>query len=164
MKSIILFAAFGLTAAPGGPGGDAPPGANVPERDPQEVFRKVWKAVSALEAKHPLLKEISAFDPVIERDEEKGLRSAEFIFSNNALPPGKEPAKAKDAGKPFFYVSVQVWVGNSDQPAAGMHQFRWKGETYQMWVRVFGSDPKLVETVRKTADEAASGPATAPPP
>jgi hypothetical protein len=70
------------------------------------------------------------------------------------VPQGKEAAKAKDDSKPFVHVSVSLWSGRTTAPPAGLHEFTWKGQTYQMWVRVYGSDAKLVKTVRKNVDEA----------
>ena len=80
------------------------------------------------------------------------------------MPPGKGPAKAKDEAQPFLFVSVQVWAGRSQQPPAGLREFEWKGETYQAWVQVYGSDAALVGTVRRTVDEPLLGPPAAEQP
>jgi hypothetical protein len=151
-----LTLAAGLLACAAAPtaGGDAE------ERDPQDVFRRACERLVALEAKHDLLKGVSQVKPVVERDDKEGLRSARLVFARNALPPGKGPAKAKDAAEPFFYVSVELWAGLSQQPSPDMYTFTWKGRTYQAWVRVFGSDADLVKTVRKAVDE----PLREPPP
>jgi hypothetical protein len=130
---------------------DDPPAAA--ERDPEEAFRKACELVAGLDGKHDLLKGVSKVKPAVERDDQKRLKSANFIFENNAAPPGKNAAKAKDAAKPFFYVSVQVWSGRSQSPPANLHEFAWQGQTYQMWVRVYGSDTELVKMVRKSVDE-----------
>jgi uncharacterized protein (TIGR03066 family) len=139
-----------------------PPAA--PERDPEEAFRKACELVAALEGKHALLKGVSKVKPAVQRDERKRLKSADLIFENNAVPPGKNAAKAKDDSQPFFYVSVQVWSGRSQSPPANLHEFEWQGQTYQMWVRVFGSDAELVTDVRKAIDEPLREPPLAPEP
>ena len=69
------------------------------------------------------------------------------------MSPGKNDATAKDDSKPFFYVSVQLWSGRSQSPPANLYEFKWQGQTYQMWVRVYGSDAELVKTVRKSVEE-----------
>src|SRR5262249_53602063 len=33
------------------------------------------------------------------------------------------------------------------------YEFQWQGRTYQMWVRVYGSDAELVKMVRKLVDD-----------
>ncbi len=133
------------------------------QRDPEAVFRKACDRLVAMEAKNDLLKGVSEIKPVTEQDDKKRLKSAQFVFERNATPPGKGPAKPKDEGKPFVYVSVQVWAGRSQQPPADLHEFEWKGQTYQMWVRVFGSDAELVKVVRKAVDEPLSEPSTPKP-
>jgi hypothetical protein len=134
------------------------------ERNPEEAFRKGCGLVAALEGKHPLLKGVSRVKPVFQRDEQNRLKSAEFVFANNALPPGKNAARAKDDSQPFFYVSVQVWSGRTQSPPANLHEFEWQGQTYQMWVRVFGSDAELVTAIRKAIDEPLREPPLAPGP
>ncbi len=129
-----------------------------PERDPEEAFSKACERVAALEGKHDLLKRVSRVKPVVQRDEQQRLKSADFAFENNAVPPGKNAAKAKDDSRPFFYVSVQVWLGRTQSPPANLHEFQWQGQTYQMWVRVYGSDAELVKMVRKSIDEPLSEP------
>jgi hypothetical protein len=129
-----------------------------PERDPEEAFRKACELVAALEGKHDLLQGVSQVKPAVQRDEQKRLKSAHLVLENNAVPPGKDAAKAKDDSKPFFYVSVAVWSGRSQQPPADVHEFEWKGQTYQMWVRVYGSDAELVKAVRKSVDKPLRGP------
>jgi hypothetical protein len=136
-------------------GGDPP---TIAERNPQEVFQKACERLQALEGKYGLLKGMSKVKPSIERDDNQRLKSAEFVFERNAMPPGKNPATANDDSMPFVYVSVAVWSGRSHQPPAGLHQLQWKGQTYQMWVRVFGSDAELVNAVRKAVDEPLRGP------
>jgi uncharacterized protein (TIGR03066 family) len=133
------------------PKGSNPPAA--PERDPEEAFGKACALVAALEGKHDLLKGVSTVKPAIQRDEHKRLKSGQLAFENNAVPPGKNDAKAKDDSKPFFYVSVQLWSGRSQSPPANLHEFKWQGQTYQMWLRVYGSDAELVKMVRKLVDE-----------
>jgi hypothetical protein len=129
------------------------------QRDPEEVFRKACERLVALESKHGLLNGVSKVKPVIERDQKGLLKSARLVFERNAKPPGKGPAKPKDDAEPFVYVSIQVWSGRSQQPPADLHEFEWKGQTYQMWVRVFGSDAELVKIIRKLVD----GPVRMPP-
>jgi hypothetical protein len=124
-----------------------------PERDPEEAFGKACALVAALEGKRDLLKGVSAVKPAIQRDEHRRLKSGELVFENNAVPPGKHDAKAKDDSKPFFYVSVQLWSGRSQSPPANLYEFQWQGQTYQMWLRVYGSDAQLVKMVRKLVDE-----------
>ena len=128
------------------------------KRDPEAAFRKACELVAALEGKHGLLKGVSRVKPDIQRDGQKRLKSARLVFENNAVSAGKQPARALDDSKPFFFVSVEVWSGRSQQPPADLHEFEWKGKTYQMWVRVYGSDADLVKTVRKSIDEPLSGP------
>jgi hypothetical protein len=123
------------------------------QRDPQQVFHRTCERLVALEAKHDLLKGVSEVKPVIERDEKERLKSASLVFERNAVPPDKGPAKPKDSAKPFIYVSVQVWSGGTQQPPADLHNFEWNGQTYQAWVRVFGSDGEFVKAVRKALDE-----------
>jgi hypothetical protein len=132
------------------PGG---PRLAAPARDPEEAFRKACELVAALEGKHDLLKGVSRVRPAVQRDEQKRLKSADLAFANNTVPPGMNDAKAKDPSRPFFYVSVQVWSGRSLSPPGNLHEFEWHGQTYQMWVRVYGSDAELVKRVRKSIDE-----------
>ena len=142
--------------APKEPTSGDPPA--VPQRDPEEAFRKACELVAALEGKHALLRGVSTVKPAIQRDEQKQLTSAHLTFMNNATPPGKNDARAKDDSRPFFYVSVQVWAGRTPSPPANLHEFAWQGQTYQMWVRVYGSDAELVTLVRKSVDEPLRGP------
>ena len=123
------------------------------EHNPEEAFQKACERLIALEAKHDLLKGISQVKSIVERDEKARFKSARLVFARNATSPGKEDAKAKDDSKPFFYVSVEVWSGRTQSPPGGLHEFEWKGQTYQMWVRVYGSDTDLVKAVRKTIEE-----------
>jgi hypothetical protein len=123
------------------------------KRDPEAVFRNACETVAALEGKHDLLKGVSKVKRVVQRDEQKRLKSARLVFENNAVSPDKNPAKAKDDSRPFFYVSVEIWSGHSEQPPPDLHEFEWKGQTYQMWVRIYGSDADLVKSVRKSVDE-----------
>ncbi len=131
----------------------SPPAEPTAEFDPREVFQAACNRLKALEPQWNALKGVSAVTPQIELGENKRLTSALFIFQQNAVPPGKEPAKAKDASRPFLYVSVQLWSGRSQQPPASVREFEWKGETYQAWVQVYGSDPELVAALRQTVDE-----------
>jgi hypothetical protein len=124
-----------------------------PERDPEEAFRKACALVAALEGTHDMLKGVSTVKPAIERDEHKKLKSAQLVFEKNAVPPGKNAAKAKDESKPFVYVSVELWCGRTQSPPASLYEIQWKGQTYQMWVRVYGSDADLVKLVRKLVEE-----------
>ncbi|MCI0638948.1 MAG: hypothetical protein L0Y72_22950 [Gemmataceae bacterium] len=119
-------------------GGD-PLASSKPELDPQEVFRLACDRLKNLEAKHAALKGVSKVKPRLEFDDSK-LKSAGFVFEENAVPPGKNPAKAKDEAKPFFYVSISIWSGQSQQPPAGLYGFQWKGQEYQAWVQVYGSE------------------------
>jgi uncharacterized protein (TIGR03066 family) len=158
MKDGALIGPTGSNAAArwkkvpqGQPAGGAPPAA--PERDPKVVFLKVCELVAALEGKHDLLKGVSKVKPAVQQDEQKRLKSAYLTFENNAVPPGKNDAKAKDESKPFFSLSVQLWSGRSQSPPANLHEFAWQNQTYQMWVRVSGSDAELVRLVRKAVDE-----------
>lgn len=158
MKNGVLIGPSGSSPAarwkkvPKGPmSGTDPPAA--PERDPEEVFRKACDLVAALEGKHDLLKGVAKVKPAVQWDERKRLKSAHLSFENNAVPPGKNDAKAKDDSQPFFYVSVQVWSGRTQSPPANLHEFEWQGRTYQMWVRVYGSDAELVKKVHKSVDE-----------
>jgi hypothetical protein len=109
--------------------------------------------VVALESKHALLKGVSKVKPTVQRDERERLKSADFAFENNATSPGKNAAKAKDESQPYFYVSVQLWSGRTPSPPGNLYEFQWQGRTYQMWVRVYGSDAELVKTVRKSVQE-----------
>jgi hypothetical protein len=99
-----------------------------------------------------LLKGVSDIKPVVEREEKGRLKEARLVFERNAVPPGKGPARAKDESRPFVYVSIQVWAGRSQAPSGDMHEFAWRGQTYQMWVRAFGSDARLVGAIRKATD------------
>lgn len=133
-----------------------PKGSGLPvmlERDPEEAFGKACTLVAALEGKHDMLKGVSIVKPAIERDEHKKLKSAQLVFENNAELPGKNAAKPKDESNPFFYVSVELWSGRSQSPPGGLYEFEWRGQTYQMWVRVYGSDAELVKLVRKLVDD-----------
>lgn len=134
-------------------GGDPPPASSNPELDPQEVFQSAIVRLKGLEAKHGALKGVSEVKPRLQLDDNKRVKSTDFVFEHNAVPPGKNPAKAKDDAKPFVYVSVQVWSGHSQQPPAGLRAFKWKGEEYAAWVQVYGSDADLVKAVRKAVDE-----------
>ena len=159
MKDGVLIGPLGLNAAarwkkvPQGPMANGPPPA-APERDPEKVFHKACELVAALEGKHDLLKGVSKVKPDVQWNEQKRLKSAHLAFANNAVPPGKNAAKAKDDSQPFFYVSVEVWSGRTQSPPGNLHEFAWQGQTYQMWVRVYGSDAELVKMVRKSVDEA----------
>jgi hypothetical protein len=134
------------------PGDDPAPAPAAEVRDPERVFRLACGQLLALERKHHLLKGVSEVKPALERDEKERLKSASLIFERNALPPGKGPAEPKDESKPFLYVSIQVWSGRTQQPPADLHEFEWKGQTYQMWVRVFGTDAELVKAIRRAVD------------
>lgn len=149
-----IFTAILVTLATVRMSGGGPPLASpAPELDPQKVFQAACDRLKALEAKHGTLNGISKIKPSLQLDENKRLKSASFVFEQNAVPPGKSPARAKDEAKPFFYVSVQVWSGHSQQPPAGLRTIQWKGEVYQAWVQVYGSDAGLVKAVRKAVDE-----------
>ncbi len=139
-------------------GGDAVSAPTAELRDPEKVFGKACERLKALEAKHDLLKGVSEVKPVVERDEKGRLKSAQLVVERNAVPPGKGPAKPKDESKPFVYVSIQVWSGRSQQPPVDLYEFEWKGQTHQMWVRVFGSDAEQVKAIRKAVDEQLIGP------
>jgi hypothetical protein len=134
-------------------GGEKPPASPAPELDPQEVFQAACDRLQNLEAKHGALNGVSKVKPRLQLDDNKRLKSADFVFEQNAVPPVKNPAKAKDEAKPFFYISVQVWSGHSQQPPGGLWAFKWKGEEYEAWVQVNGSNAELVEAVRKAVDE-----------
>lgn len=133
--------------------GDPPPASLKPELDPQDVFQSAIDRLKNLEAKHGTMKGVSRVKPRLRLEDNKRLKSATFVFEQNAVHPGKNPAKAIDEAKPFVYVSVQVWSGNSQQPPAGLQAFHWKGEEYAAWVQVYGSDTDLVKAVRKAVDE-----------
>jgi hypothetical protein len=149
----LVLAAAAMACTTGRtPGDDATP-APAPEfRDPEQVFAKACAQLLALERKHDLLKGVSEAQPVLERDEKLRPKSASLVFERNALPPGKGPAKPMDGSRPFIYVSIQVWSGRSQQPPADLLEFEWKGQTYQMWVRVFASDAELVKVIRRAVD------------
>jgi hypothetical protein len=132
---------------------EPPPATTARLRDPEKVFAKSCEELVALESKQPLLKGVGQIKPVLERDEKNRLKSATLVFDRNAIPPGKGPAKPKDESKPFVYVSIQVWVGYSQQPPGDLFVFEWQGQTYQMWVRVYSSDADLVKTIHKAAVE-----------
>ena len=100
-----------------------------------------------------MLKGIPKIKPVVARDQKGRLKSAELVFANNAIRPGKNEAKPTDASKPFFFLSVEAWAGRTQSPPANLHEFEWEGQVYQMWVRVYGSDAKVVAIVRKAIDE-----------
>ena len=133
--------------------GDPPPASPKPELDPQQVFQSAIDRLKDLEAKHGALKGVSEVKPRLQLDDSKRLKSTDFVFEQNVVPPGKNPAKAKDEAMPFVYVSVQVWSGHSQQPPAGLRAFKWKGKEYAAWVQVYGSDADLVKAVRKAVDE-----------
>ena len=121
-------------------------------RDPEKVFQKARAGLLELEPKYGLLKGVTKVKPVIERDERGWrLKEARLVFERNAVPLGKG-IKARDESSPFVYVSIQVWAGRTQQPPGDLFEFQWKDQTYQMWVRVFGSDAKLVEAIRKAVD------------
>ena len=124
-----------------------------PQRDPEDAFAKACALVAALEGKHDLLKGVSTIKPTMQRDKNNRLTAGALVFANNAAPPGKNDATAKDDSKPFFYVSVQLWSGRTQSPPANLYEFEWQGQTYQMWLRVHGSDAELVNTVRKSVNE-----------
>jgi hypothetical protein len=149
----MLVVALGAFAAGPTAGGDTSPAPAAERRDPEVLFRKACERLVALEARHDLLKGVSRVKPSIERDEKGRLKSARFLFEHNALPPGTGPAQPQDTSEPFFYASIQVWSGRTQQPPANLHEFEWKGQTYQMWVQVYGSDADLVKAVRKAVDE-----------
>jgi hypothetical protein len=156
MKSFCATAfavAFLVGAAASSARAEPPPAPPAEQRDPEKVFAKACEWLSALESKQPQLKGVSHVKPVIERDEKNRLKSADFVFEQNAIPPGKGPAKPKDESKPFVYVSIQAWAGRTQQPPAGLCEFEWNQQIYQMWVRVFASDADLVKAVRKTVEE-----------
>lgn len=64
--------------------------------DPEQKLRQARKRLVELEAKYAILKNVSRAKPVIERDRRGRLKSAWFVFQQNAVPPGKNPAVAKD--------------------------------------------------------------------
>jgi hypothetical protein len=150
---VALIAAVVALATARMSGGDPVPASPKPELDPQEVFQSAIDHLKGLEAKHGALKGVSEVKPRLQLDDNKRLKSTDFIFEQNAVPPGKSPAKAKDEAKPFVYVSLQVWSGHSQQPPAGLRAFKWKGEEYAAWLQVYGSDAELVQAVRKAVDE-----------
>jgi hypothetical protein len=133
--------------------GDPAPVSPKPELDPQEVFQSAIDRLKGLEPKHAMLKGVSEVKPSRQVDDIMRLKSTDFVFAQNAVPPGKNPARAKDEAKPFVYVSVQVWSGHSQQPPGGLRAFQWKGEEYSVWVQVYGSDAELVKAVRKEVEE-----------
>jgi hypothetical protein len=122
------------------------------ERNPDEVLSKSRERLAALAAKYELLKGVADVKTVTERDEKDRPESAQFVFERNSAPTGKA-RKASDETKPFVYVSLQYWSGQSQQPPGGLRFLKWKGQTYQMWLRVFGSDPELVKAVQKAIDD-----------
>lgn len=130
-------------------GQDSPPQSNDPELDPLKVFQLACDRLKNLEAKHGELNGVSKIKPRLQWNDKKELKSAGFVFELNSIPPGKNPAKAKDESKPFFFVSVQVWSGHSQQPPGDLQAFKWKGEEYEAWVQVYGSDAELVKAIRK---------------
>jgi hypothetical protein len=135
------------------------PAAPAPQLDPQAVFQSACDRLRELESKYPALGGLSKVKPSVKLSDDKRFESASFTFQQNAAPPGKDPAKALDASKPFLFISVQVWTGHSLQPPAGIHGFQWKDEDYEAWVQVYASDPLIVTAVRKTVAE----PILAPP-
>lgn len=157
MKRLYHFVLTIVIAAATGQMCDGDPPAAA-ERDPAEVFRKACELVAALEGKDDLPKGVSRAKPVIERDEKERLKSARLVFARNATTPGKNAAKAIDTARPFFYLSVEVWAGRTQTPPGGLHEFEWKGETYQMWIRIYGSDAALVKMAGKSVDEPLRGP------
>jgi len=129
-------------------------------RDPYESFRNACERLVALEARYDLLKGLSEVKPVTGRDEKNRLVAARFDFERNAAPPDKKyAARAKDESKPFVYLSVGFFSGLSMQPSPDMIAFEWKGQTYQMWVQIYGSNAELLETVRRTVNDALNEPA-----
>lgn len=141
---------------------DRPKPLSEAEQDPEELLRKARKLIAALEGKHDLLKGVAKVEPSVERNE-KRLTSGSLTFANNAVPPGKNDARAEDESKPFFYLSVQVWSGRSQSPPSNLHEFAWQGQTYQMWVRIFGSDADLVKMVRKAVEQELRAPESGKP-
>src|SRR5262245_14640670 len=68
---MLIFAlAAGRTLA------DEPPAA--PERDPEATFRKACALVAELEGKHQILEGVSKVKPLIKRDAQERLTSADF--------------------------------------------------------------------------------------
>ena len=134
-------------------GADTPPASPAPEADPQVVFRSACDRLKTLEARHAALSGVSQVKPSLQLNDSKGLKSANFVFERNAVPPGKDAARPKNPGKPFVYVSVSVWSGRSAQPPADSKTFTWKGQAHGAWVRVYGSDAELLEAIRKAVDE-----------
>ena len=143
-------------------GQNAPPASPRPEVDPQEVFRKACDRLKALEAKQAALQGVSEVKPSLKRDDNKGLQSANFVFERNVAAVRKDEVTPKDAGKPFVYVSVSVWVetGPYAAPPANLRYFQWRGKQYAAWVRVNGSDTELVKAIRQVVEE----PSLLPPP
>ena len=134
------------------PAAGAAPAPAAESRDPEKVFQKACARLLELEARHDLLKGVSAVKPIVERGEKGRLKAARLVFERNAVPPSKGPAKPRDESRPFVHVSIQVWAGRSQQPPADLDEFAWKGQTYQMWVRVFSSDAELIKAIRKKVD------------
>jgi hypothetical protein len=122
------------------------------QRDPEAMFRKARAGFLALEAKHDLLKGASEVKPVVERDEKGRLKSERLVFERNAVSPGKGPAKPRDESMPFLYVSIQVWLGRTQAPPGDLCEFEWNSQIYQMWARVFASDPGLAKRIRDAVD------------
>jgi hypothetical protein len=149
----LALAAAVLTCLTGpAPGHDPAPAPAADVRDPERVFRTACERFLALERTHDFLQGVSEVKPVLKRDTKQRLKSASLVFERNALPPGKGPAKPKDGSRPFLYVSIQVWSGRTQQPPADLHEFEWKGRTFQMWVRVFGTDAAFVQAIRRAVD------------
>jgi hypothetical protein len=132
-----------------------PPASPWPEVSPEEVFRSACDRLKALEAKRDALKGVADVRPSMERDDNKALKLASFVFERNVAALRKDDVTPKDAGKPFLYVSVSVWAcsGPSAAPPANLMEFQWKGKEYAAWVRVHGSDEELVKAVRKAVEE-----------
>lgn len=131
----------------------SPPSDTPTEHDPEKMFQRARTQLIALEAEHAVLKGVSAVKPEIEHDANGRLKSARLLFERNVKPVGKE-VEARDKSRPFLYVSVQIWspAGSSQQPPANLYTFQWKGQTYNMWIRVFGSDPDLIRKLRAAVD------------
>jgi hypothetical protein len=133
--------------------GNAPATAPTAEqRDPDETFRKVCEQLVALEPKYVLLKGVFEAKRVVKRDEKDQLKSADFVFERNAVPPEKSGAGPKDESKPFVYIDVHIWSGQSLQPSPGHFRFEWRGREYFMSVGAWSSDDDLVKAAHAAID------------
>ncbi len=155
VRRLVFVAAVVAVATAPLLGQNAPPASPRPEVDPQEVFRSACDRLKALEARQAALNGVAEVKPSLQRDDKQGLQSASVVFQRNVAAVRKDEVTPQEAGKPFVYVSVSVWVetGPYAAPPENLMYFQWQGKQYAAWVRVNCSDTELVKAIRKAFQE-----------